>query len=276
MFPLEAKPTRTLRWSIGLLLALAMHTAAALPFILPAPVEETAEDDYSGAVLVELEPLAVASADSTSTMATAETAASEASDAQVHAEAVPQKSSDAPVIPQSDYTPPEQDLRMAVARPVESKQETETDRAMPTEEKVAPTSAPSAQSAAEAAQAPTIEAESKATHAVAETQGISDKALKKLVENWQKEIVTSIAKHRAYPPEARARGTEGTVMVRFSIDRYGRLITKTMTQSSGHDLLDKAAVATLERVPDFPAAPKALAGEAFEFALPIKFSVIKQ
>lgn len=275
-YVLEGRRVRTLRWSLALVVALAMHSAAVLPFLLPAPVEEETDADYQGAVLVELEALAVAAADSVSTMATKETAASEASDAQVHAEAVLQKSEDAPVVQQSDYTPADEDLRMAVASPIENKQETEPDRAMPTEEKVAPTTAPSAQSAAEAAQAPTVQADSKATQALAETQGISDKALKKIVESWQKEIITSIAKHRAYPADARARGIEGTVMVRFSIDRYGRLVTRAMTGTSGHGILDDAAIATLDRVPDFPTAPKILSGEMFEFAMPIKFSVLKR
>ncbi len=51
----------------------------------------------------------------------------------------------------------------------------------------------------------------------------------------------------AYPPLARKRGQEGTVRVRAHIDEQGKLIDVSVAQSSGHTLLDDAALKTVRR-----------------------------
>jgi periplasmic protein TonB len=45
-----------------------------------------------------------------------------------------------------------------------------------------------------------------------------------------------------YPPAARRRGCEGTVMVEVFVDREGKVQDLRLAQSSGHAMLDRAAI----------------------------------
>jgi protein TonB len=60
--------------------------------------------------------------------------------------------------------------------------------------------------------------------------------------------------HKSYPDLARRRGQEGTVVVRFTVDRDGRVQDVSLVHSSGSDALDEAAQALLAnaRLPAFP------------------------
>ena len=48
-----------------------------------------------------------------------------------------------------------------------------------------------------------------------------------------------------YPPSARARGWDGTVMVRLQIDLAGQVTSAEVLRSSGHPMLDAAAITTI-------------------------------
>jgi protein TonB len=72
--------------------------------------------------------------------------------------------------------------------------------------------------------------------------------------HWQAAISAWIAAHRVYPEEARRRGEEGPVAVRFTVDRSGHVIEAGIVSGSGSALLDEAAVALLRQavLPAFP------------------------
>lgn len=63
-----------------------------------------------------------------------------------------------------------------------------------------------------------------------------------------------LAARKRYPEQARQRGDEGTVGVRFTVDPTGRVLDVAITRSSGSTLLDNAARDMLagQRVPPFP------------------------
>jgi len=48
-----------------------------------------------------------------------------------------------------------------------------------------------------------------------------------------------------YPEEARAQRIEGVVMLLVSLDASGRVLSAQLSQSSGHDVLDRAALAAI-------------------------------
>jgi protein TonB len=90
---------------------------------------------------------------------------------------------------------------------------------------------------------------------------------------WHKAIFACIQRNKDYPAPARARGEKGVVQIAFSIDRQGHLITSRIAQASGHELLDRAAMETIHRAqPCLPASPD-LPGEAFNFTVPVAFSI---
>ena len=47
----------------------------------------------------------------------------------------------------------------------------------------------------------------------------------------------------------------GVVMMRFSVDASGRLVSHSMVRSSGHEVLDEEASAWLERAQPLPLPP---------------------
>jgi protein TonB len=58
----------------------------------------------------------------------------------------------------------------------------------------------------------------------------------------------------------------------FAIDRDRHVVNSRVIESSGHVALDEEAIATLDRAQPFP-PPDGLAGETFEFRVPVKFTV---
>jgi len=76
-----------------------------------------------------------------------------------------------------------------------------------------------------------------------------------------------------YPYEARKRGVEGTAHVRVSIDSSGRIVAARISKSSGDQLLDQAAMASVRKGVLNPArrGGRAVSSEMlvpFEFYLP--------
>jgi len=62
----------------------------------------------------------------------------------------------------------------------------------------------------------------------------------------------------------------GTVLLRFSVDQQGGILSRTVLQSSGSKLLDDAALASLERAAPFPPPPGDTQGP-LELQVPFHF-----
>jgi protein TonB len=93
------------------------------------------------------------------------------------------------------------------------------------------------------------------------------------VTAWNVGIAKQIEKHKGYPPSALPRRESGVTQVAFAIDRDGRLIESRIVHGSGYAALDQEAIDTLRRAQPFPPPPEGLAGERFEFTVPVKFTV---
>jgi len=63
----------------------------------------------------------------------------------------------------------------------------------------------------------------------------------------------------------------GTVMLRFTLDPQGEIVSRTIQQSSGSKVLDDAAVAALERAAPFPPLPNTVASGPLEMQVPFRF-----
>lgn len=82
-----------------------------------------------------------------------------------------------------------------------------------------------------------------------------------------------IDKHKRYPRRAKLRNQQGKPLVFFEIDSRGALLASGMERSSGHGLLDREAVRTLERADPMPTPPEALRGTRLRFIVPLDFSI---
>lgn len=81
-----------------------------------------------------------------------------------------------------------------------------------------------------------------------------------------------LQKHHEFPARAQRRNLYGTTRVRFTIDRDGNLLGYEILASSGHKILDDAAIATLKRAEPFPPMPADLAGAQYAPSVEIKFT----
>jgi protein TonB len=90
---------------------------------------------------------------------------------------------------------------------------------------------------------------------------------------WHKAIFACIQRNKDYPASARARGEKGVVQIAFSIDRQGHLISSRVALASGHELLDHAAIETIHKAQPCLPPPPDLPGEAFNFTVPVAFSI---
>jgi protein TonB len=93
------------------------------------------------------------------------------------------------------------------------------------------------------------------------------------VTSWQTRIVAQIERHKAYPAAAQSRGEKGVVRLTFTIDRHGRLMSSQVIASSGYPALDQESMTTLRRAQPFPPPPADLAGDKFDFNVPVSFNI---
>lgn len=80
-----------------------------------------------------------------------------------------------------------------------------------------------------------------------------------------------IDRHKKYPLLAQRRGLEGSGSVRVRIDRYGRVLDRSLERSTGEALLDEAALDMVRRADPFPEVPADYGGSSFEFVAPVEY-----
>ncbi|WP_343079432.1 energy transducer TonB [Ostreiculturibacter nitratireducens] len=93
-----------------------------------------------------------------------------------------------------------------------------------------------------------------------------------LMAQWAGQIRSRVERRKAYPRAAQVQGLTGTVTLRLTVAPDGRIVSYGIAQSSGHALLDEAALVAVARAGRFPAAPEGLGGQAQSFTLPVTFS----
>ncbi|CAA7612514.1 energy transducer TonB [Magnetospirillum sp. SS-4] len=86
-----------------------------------------------------------------------------------------------------------------------------------------------------------------------------------------------LEKHRQYPRRARLTNTEGVVLLKFRIDRTGKLQAWSVVKGSGSPLLDKAVTDMIAAADPLPPVPAGFAGDRggqdLEFVIPVQFKL---
>lgn len=80
--------------------------------------------------------------------------------------------------------------------------------------------------------------------------------------------------HFEYPLTARRRGWEGVVRVGLRVEADGQLSALRVIGSSGHALLDRAALASLHRVGRLPDVAGWMQGRRLDMVLPVRYQLI--
>jgi periplasmic protein TonB len=80
--------------------------------------------------------------------------------------------------------------------------------------------------------------------------------------------------HKRYPEEARQRGEQGRAILRFRVDRYGRVLDYAVVSSSGYADLDHAAE-NMMRGATMPPFPPSMTEPEIEVSVQIRFGLAR-
>ena len=89
---------------------------------------------------------------------------------------------------------------------------------------------------------------------------------------WAAAVSDWLSSRKSYPEEARRRGDEGNVSVRFTVDRSGRVVEAAIVAASGSALLDDAALSLLRQAV-FPAFPADMTQARVTITTTIRYSL---
>ena len=92
-------------------------------------------------------------------------------------------------------------------------------------------------------------------------------------EKYETAMLRHINAALRYPVVARQRRQQGTVYVRFVMDRRGNVLSSQVERSSRFQSLDEEGLALLARAAPLPAPPADIAGDRIQLVVPIVFSL---
>lgn len=121
---------------------------------------------------------------------------------------------------------------------------------------------------ASASQDPTPQSRAQAVNATGTAHGEALRA--QLSSRLQHALIP----HFEYPLTARRRGWEGVVRVGLRVEADGQLSALRIIGSSGHALLDRAALASLHRVGRLPDVAGWMQGRRLDMVLPVRYQLI--
>ena len=84
-------------------------------------------------------------------------------------------------------------------------------------------------------------------------------------------VKQELAQHFHYPLQAIRRGWQGTVQLAFMVDETGAIHDIQVAQSSGHALLDRAAIQALSRVGPLVQGPR----QSHSLQLPVSYRLVE-
>jgi protein TonB len=90
---------------------------------------------------------------------------------------------------------------------------------------------------------------------------------------WRGILEAHLQKFQKYPRSAQRRNVEGTVWLRFRMDRAGKVLSYAIERTSDQEVLDEAALAMIERAQPLPALPDDVPGDSIELIIPAVFNI---
>jgi protein TonB len=112
----------------------------------------------------------------------------------------------------------------------------------------------------------------QAAQAAAPQQAPSAEPSASQVSRWESSVFRHLGQRRKFPPEARARGEKGEVVVQFTIDGAGRVQSVSVARSSGFESLDQAARALVQGASPLPAPPAGMPKSRLTISMPVDYT----
>ena len=108
----------------------------------------------------------------------------------------------------------------------------------------------------------------------AETAAKAKKAAARgLIKTYYGTLSSYLRRNYEYPRRARLAAIEGTVLIEIVVDREGKVLSTRVARSSGHEILDKAALASISKLRTVPAPPDGLAWTRRAIRVPLRYSL---
>jgi len=89
--------------------------------------------------------------------------------------------------------------------------------------------------------------------------------------SYAKKLLRHVERRKRYPRAAAGKRISGATRLAITINRSGSLVGARVTGSSGHRVLDDAAVATARRAAPFPRPPQGVGGSTISFSVTLRF-----
>ena len=86
-------------------------------------------------------------------------------------------------------------------------------------------------------------------------------------------LLAALERQKRYPEDARGRQAQGVALLRFRLQRDGRVVAARIERSAGDAALDAAVLAMVQRASPLPAPPADLPGETLDLTVPIRFAL---
>lgn len=230
-------------WAASVTVVLGLHAGALVAAVLWQPHDEPALPP-AGAMMIELAPLAAAPAP---------------------------PSQQPPDIPQTAARPPEKAIVEKPKPPPVKKAEVALPKPKPQTVAQARIEAPPAETVSEKTAAPAAVEAPPAPAAATPAPGASSAPSGNAVPTWQGTLRAHLERHKRYPAAAQFRRQQGVSVVRFVMDREGKVLSARLERASGYGLLDDEALALLERAQPLPPPPAEMTGERIELVAPVQF-----
>lgn len=245
-------------WTLAAAFALVLHAGAAAMALVAGETVDRDESVGAMAMDIGLESEAPSS-DSSLVQASADEAAQAVSVAESAPRDVrPVARPDVPLAPPRED--PQADHATAQDNPP-------PDQPLPREPEPRQAVAQTAVAAAATA-APSRQAEHEGTKSRARSIG-SDSAAERRRMAWRQGLVAHLERHKRPPASDRQGGAD--VVVGFSIDRNGKVMSVEIVKGSGDRQYDEAALAMVRRADPVPVPPDDMAGPGLSFRLPVSF-----
>jgi len=253
------------RWSIALVVVLALHAAAVAALLMEhRPAERLAATE---AILIDLAPAPPA-----------EEPAPEPEEA--NAAPPPPQAQEAPPQPQVEEPPPveppppepppvvesEVALPMPPPPPPPPEPQRRPPQPRPPRPQPQPVARPAPPTEAPAQPAP-VAAPAAAGPATTPRTGGGG------IASWQGRLMARLQAVRRYPESSRSRREEGVVHLNFTMDRAGNVLGARIARSSGYQALDQETLELARRAAPLPAPPDELAGNPLTLTVPVRFSL---
>lgn len=92
--------------------------------------------------------------------------------------------------------------------------------------------------------------------------------------SWQSRLLAHLNRHKRYPEDARRRGQQGVVKLRFVVDGRGQVLSFALAGKSGSASLDRATLQMIRRAQPLPVPPAELLQDGrLEVVAPFVYSL---